>query len=144
MIKLTCMRGLRSETRTLMLLLMLASTTPGCVLGGGDNDPVLSVDLLWDLNDSDSRFLAGYCDESDVIWMEWTLQDAAGRVLKESPRDEPCADGIDFHDLRPGVYSLVVTGFDENDDALWGKTCRGLEIERFSEFYACDIPSPTK
>ncbi len=122
----------------------LSLAASGCVLGGGDNDPVLSVDLLWDLSESNTRFLDGYCDEAEVVWMDWKLENEDGRVVKKSPKDERCADGIDFHDLDPGRYTLEITGYDENDEIEWQTRCTHLDIERFSEFYACEIPRPAE
>ena len=111
----------------------------GCVLGRNSDDPVLSVDLLWDESET-SRFSEGTCESADVTWMEWKLKDDSGHVVRRNDKDATdCEPGFDFFDLDPGTYTLVVSGYDDQDKERWVSECTGLTMDRFDTLYECDI-----
>jgi hypothetical protein len=128
-----------TKTAFHLALCGMLMSTAGCVLGRNSDDPVLSVDLLWDKSET-SRFSEGTCESADVAWMEWTLKDKGGDVVRRNDKDDTdCQAGFDFFDLDPGTYTLTVTGYDEADEARWASKCTGLTLERFDTLYECEI-----
>jgi len=118
----------------------------GCLTVDDDEGPILSIELFWDARPGDDRFFGGRCTEAGVHWMEWTLyrSDTGEEV---ATRNEPCADGIDVIDPKPGDYWLEITGFDEDDEPIWQASCpeaedASLTVLRFDVAYRCDIPAP--
>lgn len=131
----------RKITKAMLCLSLCAALfgASGCVLGRNSDDPVLSVDLLWD-ESATTRFSEGTCDSADVSWMTWTLRDADGKTIRKNDKDDTdCQPGFDFFDLEPGTYSLTITGYDADDKPLWASKCTKLTLDRFDTLYECQI-----
>jgi hypothetical protein len=118
----------------------------GCLTVDDDEGPIMSIELFWDARPESNGFFGGTCREADVHWMDWTLY-RADTDEEIAMRSEPCADGIDVIDPRPGAYWLEITGFDEDDMPIWEASCpmesdAALTVLRFDVAYACNIEAP--
>lgn len=133
---------MKNTTAMCLALCGMALSVSGCVLGRNSDDPVLSIDLLWD-ESATSRFSEGSCDSADVAWMEWTLKNKSGKTVRKHDEDDTdCQPGFDFFDLEPGTYSLTVQGYAEIDgkDVLtWESKCTQLSLDRFDTLYECRV-----
>jgi len=139
------------KSATFAVVLMLLSTTSGCLTVVDDDGPILSIELFWDSRPDNSTFVEGTCFDGDVRRMEWRLIDSeSGDVV--AMRSEPCANGIDVIDPDPGEYELELTGYrrvlaaegeEPIDEPLWNVTCTGLTVLRFDVAYECDIEAPS-
>lgn len=118
-------------------LILVSVTASGCVLGNDNDRPVLAVDPLWDLSPG-SRFVPGSCEDAGVIEMTWEIQDSKGRTLEQSDMLEKCQP-LDFLDLKPGSYILVISGYDSDQVERWTATCKDLDLGRFDVLYKCDV-----
>lgn len=118
-------------------LILVSVTASGCVLGNDNERPVLAVDPLWDLSPG-PRFVGGTCDEAGVDTMSWEIQDSRGRTLEKSEKPERCL-ALDFLNLKPGTYTLVITGYDRDEKERWTATCEDLTLGRFDMLYPCEV-----
>lgn len=118
-------------------LFFVCVTASGCVLGNDNDRPVLAVDPLWDLSPG-PRFLGGSCEKAGVDWMTWEIQDSRGRTLEKSTDLEPCKP-LDFLDLTPGTYTVVLTGYDQDEQPRWNATHKGLRLSRFDVLYELEV-----
>jgi hypothetical protein len=124
-----------------LVTLLLATSASGCVLGSDSDPPQLVVDFVWDRASAADRFAEGSCETADVISMDWQLLDHADHVVTQTKGErQDCVSGFQFDiNLDAGDYSLVVNGYDDQDQKLWSSTCDGLYIDRFDRYYRCDI-----
>ena len=111
----------------------------GCFGNANDQRPVLGIDLYWDTKIDDPDFRAGDCDDPDpqVDWMQWALVDEEG--VEVASGEGVCPIGIDINGMEPGLYTLEVDGYDDNDVKLWSSACDQIDVRRFDVFYVCDI-----
>jgi hypothetical protein len=122
-----------------LLLGLLLLPLGGCLTVADDDGPIMAIELLWDALPDREGFLGATCQTAGVETMSWTIYDQAGDVYAEN--DEPCADAIDVIDPDPGEYALELTGFDEDDEAVWAVDCTELRVTRFDVAYECDVPA---
>ena len=132
----------RATTTVLLGILALS----GCLTVDDDEGPIMAIDLYWDARPETQSFFGGTCFEAGVHWMEWTLY-RADTDEEVAMRSEPCRDGIDVIDPRPGEYRLEIAGLDEDDQIVWEATCprdrdSSFTVLRFDVAYACDIIAP--
>jgi hypothetical protein len=118
--------------------LVLATAASGCLDFTDDEGPVMSVELFWDQRPDEARFVGATCGQAGVDEMHWTLTRVDDGTVAVD-RSEPCANGIDIIDPRPGEYELELTGLDDDGKKVWGTTCVGLSVLRFDSGFACDI-----
>jgi hypothetical protein len=120
---------------------MLSCVASGCVLGSDSDPPILSVDFYWQRtpNRDDYR---NDCRSLNLATIDWKLLDNHGHTVT-SQTGIGCEDGVQGVDfdisLAPTDYRLLVTGYDDNDQALWNADCPGLTSDRFDRRYECDI-----
>lgn len=120
-----------------LLLVLAAAGLAGCLTVDNGDGPILSIELFWDARPQSATFAPATCSEAGVVRMEWALFDEDGEMIAEN--SERCADAIDVFEPDPGEYELDITGYDEDDEALWSVTCTGLRVLRFDAGFACDI-----
>jgi hypothetical protein len=125
-----------------LLGLGLVLNSTGC-FAVNDQGPVMSLELYWDEEPDGSKFIGGDCEGAGVDTMDWTLFSIDGkRKTKATSRREPCADGIDIIDPKPGQYRLEIVGEDAKGKSLWKDSCDVLWVTRFDVSYDCDITAP--
>jgi len=108
-----------------------------CSIGDDSSPPVLSVELFWQTERQSPRT----CEVAGVASMDFQLLDARGQEVvseEDTSRGHACRDGFDFPDLPLGDYTLVVTGYDANQNAGWSGNCP-LRLDRFDRLYDCNI-----
>jgi hypothetical protein len=120
---------------------LLACVASGCVLGSDSDPPILSIDFYWQRT-PDRNDYRNDCGSLDLNTIDWKLIDGHGQTIT-SKSGIGCGDGVEGVDfdiaLAPADYRLIVTGYDENDQALWHGDCSGLTSDRFDRRYECDI-----
>jgi hypothetical protein len=126
-----------SRTALVTVCLLVCVGTGSCVLGNDSDRPVLAVDPIWDGAAGD-RFIPDTCRGAGVVSMMWEIQDEDGKTLEKSEEPERCAP-LDFIGLRPGTYQLVLEGYNEDKEKLWGNTCTDLVLGRFDVLYQCEV-----
>ena len=126
-----------------LVLWALASLFTGC-FAVNDQGPVLSVELFWDGATGSKDFTGTTCDKAGVDSMTWTLYAVDGtHKVKSTGNTEVCADAIDIFALKPGEYTLEISGTDANGNRLWPKDeCTKLWVSRFDISYDCSIAAP--
>jgi hypothetical protein len=118
-------------------LILVSVTAGGCVLGNDNDRPVLAVDPLWDVAPG-KLFSGDDCRGAGVRFMTWEIQDDNGKTLEMSRRIEDCKP-LDFIGLVPGVYHVLLAGYDRNEEKLWETTCPPFELGRFDVLYPCEV-----
>lgn len=125
-------------------LVALVTIVTGCLTVADDEGPILSIELYWD-EDLGSGDSWGTCDSAGVGDMQWELIDDSGDVVASSGEagdKQTCYNAIDVVDPAPGEYSLVISGFDDDDEELWYVECSEMEVLRFDIAYRCNIEAP--
>lgn len=129
----------------LIAAVMLAAS--GCLTVADDEGPILSIELFWDEDATDSGFMGGTCDSAEVDSMEWRLiqegddPDSEDDDTEVASDSQPCYNAIDVIDPGAGRYRLEISGFDDADQEKWAVVCSDMEVLRFDVTYDCDIHS---
>lgn len=115
-----------------MVLWALLAPLSGCLFEGDRAAGRLSVRL---------DFAAPEGAPAEVEW--WLYDVSSGCGLVDTGKEAAHEQGavVRFQNLQPGIYTLYVQATDS--ELLWQSGCAGLVLDRFEEFYACEVyPAP--
>jgi len=125
------------KTTAEVWVVLASLSIAACSIGDDNSPPVLSVELFWETERQSART----CAAAGVASMDFELLDERGDVIvreEDTERGHACRDGFDFPDLTLGDYTLMVTGYDANQNAAWSGNCP-MRLDRFDRLYDCDV-----